>query len=66
MLANIGNQLYFRDCIECIVGSEANNSQVFCFSFGQVSPDLMSKFNFVAGMVPILQAYIAEVGVGNH
>lgn len=28
----------------------------------QVSPDLVSKFNFVAGMVPILQAYIAEVG----
>ena len=31
----------------------------------QVSPDLVSKFNFVAGMVPILQAYIAEVGGGN-
>ena len=34
---------------------------LFCALLLQVSQDLVSKFNFVAGMVPILQAYIAEV-----
>ena len=33
------------------------------YVYGQVSDDLVKKFNYVAGMVPILKSYLAEVSV---
>lgn len=31
-------------------------------SFEKVEEELVSKFNYVAGMIPIIKAYINEVG----